>query len=137
MMFDEIVSHKSDDTAIDEKGAYIILNGKKHERKVTKGWSFICVQWKDRSTSWEPISDMKHSYPLQTTEYAVMNNLDKRLAFRWWVDYTIKKRDCLIKSASNKRYHKRTQIWNRGSEIFQGSPRYRPKDKYDQLERWS
>ena len=36
-----------------------------------------------------------------------MNNLDKRLVFRWWVGFAIKKHDRLIKSASNKRYHKR------------------------------
>ena len=70
VMLDEIVDHKTDETALKPDQAYIVQNGKKHVRKTTKGWK-LCVQWKDGSTSWEPLADMKHSYPLQTAEHAV------------------------------------------------------------------
>jgi len=44
----------------------------------TKGWKFL-VAWKDGSTSFVPLREMKNVYPLETADYAVGNNLDKRI----------------------------------------------------------
>ena len=38
-------------------------------KRTTKGW-MLCVQWKDKSMSWEKLSDMKESYPVEVAEYA-------------------------------------------------------------------
>jgi hypothetical protein len=62
---DEIVDHKSDKSAVLPDDGYVTLNGRRHRRITTKGWK-LCVQWKDGSTSWEPLSDMKEAYPVQT-----------------------------------------------------------------------
>jgi len=75
VMLDKIVDHMSGETALQEDQAYIVQNSVRHMRKTTKGWK-LCVQWKDTSTGWEPLADMKHSYPLETAEYAVTSNLD-------------------------------------------------------------
>lgn len=109
VVFDEIVDHKATDRAMSqsEEDLFIIKNGRKHPRITTKGWK-LCVLWKDGSTSWEPLSDLKEAYPLQTAEYATSNRLDRYAAFSWWVGPTLRRRNRIIASASNKRYHKTT-----------------------------
>ena len=61
----------------------------------TIGWQ-ICCQWKDGSTSWENLSDLKESHPLETAEYAVTISIDHEPAFNWRVPYVLKKRDRII-----------------------------------------
>jgi hypothetical protein len=51
VMFDEIIDHNSDMTAIFPDDGWTTLNGKKHRRITTIGWK-LCVRWKDGSTSW-------------------------------------------------------------------------------------
>jgi len=65
------------------------------------------VKWKDESTSWETLADLKESYPIQVAEYAVCQPIDNEPAFAWWVPFTLRKRTRII-AAVNKRYIKRT-----------------------------
>jgi hypothetical protein len=51
---------------------------------------------------------MKEAYPVQTAEYAIANKLEHQPAFAWWVGTTLRRRDLIIASATNTRYHKRT-----------------------------
>jgi hypothetical protein len=67
----------------------------------------LCVQWKDGSTSWEKLSDVKESFPVEVAEYAEINGLHEEPAFAWWCHHVLKKRDAII-SAMNTRYQKRT-----------------------------
>lgn len=53
------------------------------------------------------MKDLKESNPVEVAEYAVANKLVSEPAFSWWVPYTIKKRDRIIK-ANYTRYIKRT-----------------------------
>ena len=53
----------------------------------------LCVPWKDGYTSWEKISDLKDSHPLETTEYAVSQSLEHEAAFNWWITFVLKKCD--------------------------------------------
>jgi len=68
LLFDAIVDHVSDPQ--ETKKVYTKVNGCKFVRKSTAGWK-MCIRWRDRSTSWEPLSDLKESYPIQVAEYAV------------------------------------------------------------------
>jgi hypothetical protein len=78
-------------------------------KRNTIGWQ-ICCQWKDGSTSWENLSDLKESHPLETAEYAVTIGIDHEPAFNWWVPYVLKKRDRIISLVRKRttRYLKRT-----------------------------
>jgi hypothetical protein len=76
------------------------VNGKQHQRKTTKGWH-LCIQWKDGTTTWERLADMKESYPVEVAEYAVGNKISHEPAFCWWVPHMLKKRDRII-AAVNK-----------------------------------
>jgi hypothetical protein len=49
------------------------------------------------------------SNPVEVAEYAVAHKLDKELAFAWWVDWTLKRRDRIVAAVNNctlKRTHK-------------------------------
>jgi preprotein translocase subunit Sss1 len=95
VLMDSIVDHKMNELALTKADAFIELKGKRVRRMTTKGWK-LCVQWKDGSTSWECLKDLKESYPVQVAEYAVANCIDDCPAFAWWVPFTIKKRTMII-----------------------------------------
>ena len=75
-------------------------------RKTTKGWS-LCVEWKNGSTSWECLANLKESHSIEVADYAITHGLDTEPAFAWWVPFTLKRRNRII-AAVNKRYQKRT-----------------------------
>jgi len=104
-LMDELVDYKTDDTAVKFADRFVTVNGQQHHKKSTAGWS-LCVQWRDGSTSWEKLSDLKESYPVEVAEFAVAQGIDHEPAFGWWVPYVLKRRDRII-AAVNKRYHKR------------------------------
>eukprot|EP00978_Attheya_sp_CCMP212_P044167 scaffold302773_cov75-Attheya_sp.AAC.1 len=107
LLMESIVKHTSDGHAVQKADHYTIVNGRKHKRKTTKGWS-LCIQWKDGTTTWERrLSLLKESNPVEVAEYAVAQELQDEPAFEWWVHHTLKKRDRII-SAVNARYHKKT-----------------------------
>jgi hypothetical protein len=91
LMLQEIVDHKKDESvAIPWDKMWIEShNGNKHKRRTTKGWK-LCVTWKDGTTSWEPLKDLKESNPLQVAEYVVANDIENEPAFAWWVKEALK-----------------------------------------------
>ena len=72
--------------------------------KTTAGWQ-ICCQSKDSSTSWEKLSELKESNPVQTPEFAVVQEIDHEPAFNRWVKHVLKIRDRIIE--------KKPQAWHR------------------------
>ena len=66
----------------------ITLPGRSGTHKTTAGWQ-ICCQWKDCSTSWEKLSKLKESHPVQTAEFAVMQVIDHEPTFNWWVKHVL------------------------------------------------
>ena len=96
LMLDEILDHRRLDTALTKENGYIVTKrGVKKWKKSTQGWE-LQVLWKDGSTSWVPLRDMKESYPVDVAEYSVSAGIDDQPAYRWWVPYTLKKRDVII-----------------------------------------
>jgi hypothetical protein len=66
-----------------------VLQWKQIKAQKHKGWQ-LCVAWKDGSTSWIPLKDLKASNPLQVAEYAVAHNIANEPAFVWWIYDTLK-----------------------------------------------
>ena len=60
--------------------------------------------------SWENLSDLKESHPIETSEYAKIIDVDHEPAFNWWVPHVLKKRDriILLVKKRNPRFLKRT-----------------------------
>jgi hypothetical protein len=101
-----IVYHKTDGHALEPSDMYINHGSNKQVRKTTRGWS-LCVEWKDGTTRWERLADIKESNPVEVDEYAAAKSLLEAPDFVWWASHVLKKRSIII-SAVTKRYHKRT-----------------------------
>jgi hypothetical protein len=96
LLLQEVIDHKKDDSAVQWKDMWITgKNGNQHMRRTTKGCK-LCVTWKDGSTSWEPLKDLKESNSLQVAKYAIANNIDDEPAFAWWVKEALKCHDRII-----------------------------------------
>jgi hypothetical protein len=72
-----------------------IVNGKKVIKRSTKGWE-LCCEWRDGSTSWQSLTDLKESHPLKVAEFAYMAGIASEPVFNWWVGWVIKKQDHII-----------------------------------------
>ena len=70
-------------------------DGRTFLRRSTDVWK-LCVLCKDGSTSSENLLNLKELHPLDRAEYAVSQSLECELAFNWWVQFSLKKRDCII-----------------------------------------
>ena len=67
------------------------------------------VLWSDGSQSWIDLNIMKESNPVEVAEFAMAHGIDKEPAFRWWVPYTLRKRDIIVsavKTRAKKTTHK-------------------------------
>jgi hypothetical protein len=106
LLLNAIVGHKSDDTAVKRVDMYVQHGYNKHLQKTTKGWK-LCVEWKDGTTTWVCLADVKESNPVEVAKYAIAQGIHDEPAFLWWVPYTIKRRNRII-GAINARYHKQT-----------------------------
>lgn len=107
LLLDEIIEFcKDPKRALTEDERWIISrNGNKHPCKTTKGWE-LCILWKDKSTSWVPLKDLKEGNPVQVAEFAIANGIAYEPAFAWWKREALKKRDRIL-SAVKTRYLKR------------------------------
>ena len=79
-VFDEIIDHRSDETALFGDDAKYDKGGQKVFKRTTKGWE-LCVRWKDGSSSWVKLKDIKDSNPIETAEYARAVGIEKQPAF--------------------------------------------------------
>jgi hypothetical protein len=65
--------------------------------------------WKDKSTSWVALKDLKEGNPLQVTEFAIANGIANEPVFAWWIMDVLGKCDKIIgaiKTCYLKRTHK-------------------------------
>ena len=106
-MLDEIIDHRVKADAVPmSKGTYQTAHGVTRRVQTTRGWE-VFVSWKDGSTDWVSLKDIKDSYPVQLAEYAVVSGIEEEPAFAWQVPYTIRKRNRIIRKVKSK-YWKRT-----------------------------
>ena len=108
MLLSEIVDHEADGRAMKiADGLYTDKQGRQRPRITAKGWRLL-VEWKDGTTSWAALKDLKESFPIETAEYAVANKISDEPAFKWWVQETLRKRHRIIKKLKSAKYWKRT-----------------------------
>ena len=65
------------------------------------------VEWKDGSSDWIALKDLKESYPIQVADYATNNQIEDEPAFAWWVPYVLEKQKRILKKVKSK-YWQRT-----------------------------
>ena len=83
LLLNKITDHRKSAMAapIDENFV-VSKTGRKCLRKTTKGWDFLCL-WKDDSTMWSPLKDLRESNPVDIAEYVVGNRISEEAAFDW------------------------------------------------------
>ncbi len=106
-LLDEIIGYKRDKDALTMDKAFITVNGQRRRVQTTKGW-WLLARLQDQSTMWYKLKDLKESHPLEVAQYARDNELEDEPAFRWWVPYTLAKRNRILK-AMKKRYFRTEQ----------------------------
>jgi hypothetical protein len=105
-LLSEITDHRSDNSAIQiADGFTTSRNGNRVPKPTTRGWSLL-VSWKDGSSDWLPLKDLKDAYPVQIAEYAAANKIAHEPAFNWWVHTVLRKRNRIV--AKVKRYWRTT-----------------------------
>jgi hypothetical protein len=83
LLLQELIDHRKLPTAMTKEDMWSISHkGNQTMKATTRGWE-ICVQWKDGSTSWERLCDIKESHPCQLAEYAVANQIENEPVFTW------------------------------------------------------
>ena len=102
-LMDHILDHRKDNTMVSKDNQIVTVNGKSCKQKTTRGWQ-LCIEWKDKSTSWERLSDMKESYPVEVAEYAEAVGISDEPGFSWWTAHVLNKKQRII-AAVNQRYH--------------------------------
>ncbi|CAJ1970522.1 unnamed protein product [Cylindrotheca closterium] len=85
-----------------------ILHNKKVPRRTTKGW-YLCAQIHGDETERIDLKTAKEAYPIQVAEYAVANKLVSEPAFSWWVPYTLKKFDRILKAVKRRALTRKTE----------------------------
>jgi hypothetical protein len=54
------------------------------------------VTWKDGSSDWVKLKDLKDMSPVQIAEYAAANQIAEEPAFKWWVHNVLRKRNRIV-----------------------------------------
>ena len=112
VLLDSITDHRKNDKATKKADQKINVNGRQCLRRNTHGWMMCCL-WKDGSTSWVKLRDLKESHPVMVAEYAVAHGLEEEPAFNWWISHVLRKRERIVKMVRQRhaRYLKRTHKW--------------------------
>jgi hypothetical protein len=95
ILFDSFADYKSNPEAITKNNHCIVHNGRNSLCRSTVGWH-LCVQWKDGSTSWQSLKDLKEAHPVAVAKYAVAQGIDNEPAFNWWVRAVLRKCEHII-----------------------------------------
>jgi hypothetical protein len=75
--------------------------GIKRRTTSTKGVN-VLIQWKDGTTSWHPLKDIKECMPVQMAHFAVERGLDKDPAFAFWIPQTLRLARRMISKVKTK-----------------------------------
>ncbi len=65
LMLDKIIDHRTNREAISKcQGTYMSRYGIKQQKRTPRRWELL-IQWKDGSTDWVALKDLKESYPVE------------------------------------------------------------------------
>jgi hypothetical protein len=102
VLMDEIIEHRSHNDAVREADAwYTTKTGTRRRKPTTKGWELL-VSWKDGTSNWTRLADMKESFPLEVADYAKNNRIIDEPAFAWWCYKVLRRKKRHISGAKTK-----------------------------------
>jgi hypothetical protein len=95
-LLNSILDFKKDETAIAREDMYVqTKSDNRGLKKTATGWKLLDL-WKDVFEEWIPLKDLKENYPIEVAEFAKARGISEEPAFKWWVNYTLKKRNVLV-----------------------------------------
>ena len=71
------------------------IKGNKSRKHTTKRW-FFEVRWKDGTTSWVPLKEIKENHQIETAEYATYTSIMHKPAIACWSPHVLTKRDQIV-----------------------------------------
>ena len=83
----------------------LLNNGRRIKKKTTSGWD-LEIEWKDGSTSWVTLKELKETNAVELAQYAKDNRLIEEPAFDWWAPHVLKKMIRLIKMSKARQVRK-------------------------------
>ena len=102
ILFRSLLYHKSDMTEVQRDDTFVKRNSSNSEREnTTRGWQLL-VEWFDGTMTWEKLSDLKESYPIQVAECASGNRIIDEPAFSWCASYILKNRRAILSKVKTK-----------------------------------
>ena len=102
VLMNEIIDYRTNGTELKQQDAFITTKtGTKRRRETTKGWELL-VEWKDGSTNWVSLKDIKESYPVEVAEFALATRISMEPAFAWWVPFVLKERNRILAKVKSK-----------------------------------
>ena len=106
VLMNKIIDYRTNGTKLMQQDAFITTKmGTKRRRETTKGWELL-VEWKDGSTNWVSLKDIKESYPVKVAEFALATHISMEPAFAWWVPFVLKKRNRILAKVKSKYWHR-------------------------------
>jgi hypothetical protein len=101
-IFKEIFNHRNSKYPLDKADGFQLLpNGQRVPKNSMAGWD-LEVKWKDGTTSWLPLKELKETNGVEVTQYAMDNRLLEEPAFAWWAPHYLKKTHRLIKLSKSR-----------------------------------
>ena len=102
VLFQDIVDHRYDGIEVKEQDEFIkTLTRTNRCIDTTKGVE-VLAQCKYGSTTWVTLKDMKNSYPVQISKYAVQRRIAGDPEFAWWIRHVPAKRNRIIVNLKSK-----------------------------------
>ena len=83
LLMNEITYHRKDNKSIPISDGMTRSHNGNECPKITMRSREMLVEWKDGSTSWMKLKDLKESIPIEVAEYAVANRIFEKPAFKW------------------------------------------------------
>ena len=109
LLVEELIDHRKTDAALSRQDCWITSkNGDKKMRRTTKGWMFL-IRWKDGSSNWIPLKDLKESNPIEVAEYATAHKIVEEPAFAWWAKEVLRKRRRILSKLGKSKYWRTTE----------------------------
>ena len=102
MLFDEIIQHRILSGAIPREEETLRTNSDDIRMKRTTRGIELCTQWKDGSTDWVFMKDLKDSYPIELAKYSVIQKIDDFPVFAWQISHILRKRQSITSKLKTK-----------------------------------
>jgi hypothetical protein len=106
--------------------------GQPRKKTTTRGWQFL-LSWKDRTSSWVWLKDIKDSFRVQVVDYAKGNGLMDEPASALWCPYVLRKCKCILAKVKTKYWRQTHTFGIRLPKTVAEAYKY---DKEDNMDFW-